>query len=389
MPISNRVEEPSRRRGEASHLYQKLLVFATQQNLLKTLQALLSPDYFIIPASSWVEFNQEINLHHPHGGIISIPRQPEIAKQWFLSLRSIPIPLILLLEKGALYPPIPRKTKDPSRIVVSLPFTPATLFSRTHNLMDCEQNSQQNPVGQPKTATVTFHPPRHQVDPLVVGITHRLNTFLVAIKTLCQLLRDKDIVGEQREFNQSVEKEIEQVERLLEDLTTFIGLVPSQLKEMSISALIEELFQEKRNGCTGVVRFNAIEPLPKVWSDPYLLGYAFRMLFNFLYESGATNIDIEVNISRGPSHPSCLLLNFCGDFPYPPSESMKRVLGMYLFLAKESLYRLRLELTQKDTADGKHSIQIQFPISLHSTKPSLMERKVKERRDTVIFEDPL
>jgi hypothetical protein len=364
----------------------ELLIFDDDPETRATLQALLSPHVSLLKAQSWSQTYNLARSNRLSAGLVGVPRSPELLKDRLMGLNTIPIPLILLIHRPSPMVPVLPDPKGPARLLLFSPFTPSALLSRVNELIDCAEKGRENtPPDAEKDKyegeEVTVHSIQHRVDPLVTGITHRINTFLVSIKTFYQLAREQGGAGMQGELDQTIEREIEEVERLVGDLTGFVELTPAKFTETSVVSLMEEILREERNGTT--IRWNPPDDLPRAWSDPMLLAYALRSLVEYLRKSGVNEIRIETGATQYPGRPSLLFIDLLWRFSSPPSELQNRVLGMYLFLAQEALRRLRAGCHHKDLKDGEERIRIELPTRPRQSDSTFEERQREERGRTV------
>jgi hypothetical protein len=345
----------------------ELVLFDDQAGARATLQTLLASHRPLHVARSWEEAKELIHAKSRRVGLIGLPSGPDLLRSRMAALRSAPIPLVLLAHRTSFVTPPPRP-EEPPRLVLSRLFTPAQLRSKIEEAIAraeplWEGTSQKNGRGASDLPSAT-----DGIEPLVVGIAHRLNTFLVAVKTFSQIAPEQS--GDHKEFHRAFQAEIEQIERLVNDLSSLIEHSPVRPEEILLSPFLKETLQEEPEFRTIPVRLIGPErPVPAVIeSDSGLLRQGLKLLLTYLTESGTKGVEIRAGLGPPGEFPSLIVLEFASLLPHPLSEAAARVTEMYLFLARAALARLGIRLQDVEIEGEAQRIRISVPTGL--TPPS-------------------
>jgi len=338
----------------------ELLVFDEQPQVRGTLAALLAPHFSLDIAKTWEEARRLAIRQQAWAGLIGITGPLPALQERISSLRDLPIPLILLVQDGAARSSVVDPT-GPLRHLIRRPFIPAALRGLIRDVLLAEQNAQAHLPGGAADRTAGLSTP-HRLEALVIGITHRLNTLLVSMKTLHQLwIGTGETSGEQEEFDRSVRLQMKQMDELLEDLTTFLDSRPAEPSSISIPALLGDLLEEHPD-LSGRILLELPERTPAVWSDPRVLADVLWLLFAYFFKSGAGSVELKGVPGSASPPSSILLLELIGHFPEPRSELQSKVFELYLFLAQESLLRLGIELHPSAQEPSQHRMVIPLPV---------------------------
>jgi signal transduction histidine kinase len=117
---------------------------------------------------------------------------------------------------------------------------------------------------------------------LAAGMAHEIRNPLSAIKTFVQLLpRKLEKAGFLDKFNRTVPRELDRINRLIEDLLELARTPRYRLEDLALRSLLEQnldLLDEEIRMADVVLERDIEESLPLVWADPDHLAKAFHNL---------------------------------------------------------------------------------------------------------------
>lgn len=117
---------------------------------------------------------------------------------------------------------------------------------------------------------------------LAAGMAHEIRNPLSAIKTFVQLLpRKLEKPGFLDKFNRTVPRELDRINRLIEDLLELARTPRYRLQELALGVLLEQnldLLDEEIRMSNVILERTIAGDLPPVWADPDHLAKAFHNL---------------------------------------------------------------------------------------------------------------
>jgi signal transduction histidine kinase len=365
----------------------ELVVFDDQAGTRATLQTLLASHGPLQVARSWEEAKEMVHSQIHRVGLIGLPSGPDLLRHRLAALRSAPNPLVLLAHRSSFVTLSPGP-KDPPRLVLNRLFTPAQLRSKIEEAIAraeplWEGTSKKNGQGASHALSTA-----DGIEPLVVGIAHRLNTFLVAVKTFSQIAQERS--GDQAEFHRAFQAEIEQIECLVRDLSGLIEHSPVCSEEILLAPFLKETLQEEREFKAIPVQWVGPERSApaRIKSDSGLLRHGLKLLLTYLAKSGTKGVEVRAGLGPPGESPSLMVLEFTSLLPYALSETEARVTEMYLFLARAALARLGIGLQDGKIDDEKRRIRMSVPTGI--TPPTSLPAGARpEERRNILYERPL
>lgn len=136
---------------------------------------------------------------------------------------------------------------------------------------------------------------------LAAGMAHEIRNPLSAIKTFVQLLpRKLEKPGFLEKFNRTVPRELDRINRLVEDLLELSREVKFRFKELDVRMILRELFElfeEELQSHDITARLVLPRELPEVWADPAQLMKAFQNLLRNAVQAMPSGGEVSVEVS--------------------------------------------------------------------------------------------
>ena len=204
---------------------------------------------------------------------------------------------------------------------------------------------------------------------LAAGMAHEIRNPLSAIKTFVQLLpRKLEKPGFLEKFNRTVPRELDRINRLVEDLLELSRDVRFRMSEVDVGNLLEETFElfEEEMKASGIdAQLLATQGLPMILADADQLKKAFYNLFKNAFQampSGGSLLVAASLVSRGlagaPGEECMVAISFQDSGVGIPEENLHQIFNPF-FTTKDNGTGLGLSITHKVIAEHDGSIDVQ------------------------------
>ena len=220
---------------------------------------------------------------------------------------------------------------------------------------------------------------------LAAGMAHEIRNPLSAIKTFVQLLpRKLDKPSFLEKFHRTVPREVERINRLIEDLLELARAPRYEFEIVDIGSLVDQaldLFEEQLHQNNIHCRIDLPDEVPLVWVDPDQLAKAFNNLIlnaiQAMTDGGQLTIRAD-SLPPGRSGPSAnakdlaeeagqswLSLVFQDTGTGIPSEDLKNIFNPF-FTTKDAGTGLGLAITHKVITEHGGEIEVESTVGIGS-----------------------
>ncbi|MCE5333776.1 MAG: HAMP domain-containing protein [Desulfobacteraceae bacterium] len=233
---------------------------------------------------------------------------------------------------------------------------------------------------------------------LSAGMAHEIRNPLSAIKTFVQLLpRKLEKPGFLEKFNRTVPRELERINRLIEDLLELARVPRYHFTPIQVRSLLEhaaELFEEELLLHKITLHMDIAAGLPLIWASPDQLTKAFNNLMQNAIQAMPDGGDLHVRAFPGPPpdglpgpgdvqrdrKKSWLNLVFSDTGVGIKAEDMKAMFNPF-FTTKDSGTGLGLAITHKVITEHGGQIEVKSAPGLGTCFTVLLPVKEFSERD--------